>query len=72
MSIQRSPVQTLVRRAQTNQEQKSTLQDFNLNLFSPTINPRGDENDPEKTILEPWTKYSTNKYRGALSVRYKA
>ena len=29
------------------------------------------ENDPEKTILEPWTEYSTNKYRGALSVRYK-
>ena len=29
------------------------------------------ENHPEKTLLEPWTKYSTNKYRGALSVRYK-
>ena len=30
------------------------------------------ENDPEKSLLEPWTEYSTNKYRGALSVRYKA
>ena len=30
------------------------------------------ENHPEKTLLEPWTKYSTNKYRGALSVRYKS
>jgi len=32
--------------------------------------------DYEKSIykekLEPWTKFSTNKYRGALSVRYKA
>jgi len=30
------------------------------------------ENDKEKDILEPWTRYSTNKYRGALSVRYKS
>ena len=30
------------------------------------------ENHPEKAIFEPWTKFSTNKYRGALSVRYKA
>ena len=30
------------------------------------------ENSPDKEVLEPWTRYSTNKYRGALSVRYKS
>ncbi len=30
------------------------------------------ENHPDKAILKIWTRYSTNKYRGALSVRYKA
>ena len=26
----------------------------------------------DKKIIEPWTKYSSKKYRGALSVRYKS
>lgn len=30
------------------------------------------ENNPEKNIIEPWTRYSSDKYRGALSVRYKS
>ena len=30
------------------------------------------ENSPDKNTIEPWTRYSTNKYRGALSVRYKS
>jgi len=30
------------------------------------------ENSPDKEVLENWTRYSTNKYRGALSVRYKS
>jgi len=29
-------------------------------------------NHPDKAILAPWTKFSSGKYRGALSVRYKA
>jgi len=30
------------------------------------------ENHPDKSILKPWTKFSSGKFRGALSVRYKS
>jgi hypothetical protein len=30
------------------------------------------ENSLDKDILENWTRYSSEKYRGALSVRYKS
>ena len=30
------------------------------------------KNSPDIKILSPWTRYSTKKYRGALSVRYKS
>ena len=30
------------------------------------------ENNQNKDVLKPWTRYSSEKYRGALSVRYKS
>ena len=30
------------------------------------------ENHPDKSILKPWTRFSSGKFRGALSVRYKS
>ena len=29
-------------------------------------------NSKDKKIIAPWTKFSSKKYRGALSVRYKS
>lgn len=34
--------------------------------------PKNFNSSKDKKIIEPWTKYSSKKYRGALSVRYKS
>ena len=33
--------------------------------------PKNYKKSKDRKVIEPWTRFSSSKYRGALSIRYK-